>query len=220
MFQLIGTFFIISLTGALSPGPLTTMAIVEGPRRGRWSGARLAIGHGIIEGSYVATIALILWLGRQALLEQPLVTGLIALIGGLFLAWMGWSMARGAWQGQLTLDGEAAKTARFGLVPTGVLVTVSNPYWWVWWALVAPLYIQESLAWGVMAVILLYVAHWFSDLGWLTGLSWLTGSGKKLFRPAVYRWVMIVCGGALLFFGVSFVALGVTVLRTGRVDIL
>ena len=46
MFQLLATFFIISLTGALAPGPLTTMAIVEGSRRGKWSGARLAAGHG------------------------------------------------------------------------------------------------------------------------------------------------------------------------------
>lgn len=196
------------------------MAIVEGPRRGRWSGVRLAVGHGLIEGSYVAVIALILWLGRQAILEQPLITGLIALVGGVFLSWMGWSMARGAWQGKMTLKGEAAKQARFGLVPTGVLVTISNPYWWIWWALVAPLYIQQSFAWGAAAVALLYIAHWFSDLGWLTGLSWLTGSGRNLFRPAVYRWVLIVCGGALLFFGLSFIVLGITVLRTGRVDFL
>ena len=88
MFPLLVTFFLISLTGALAPGPLTTMAIVEGSRRGKWSGLRLAAGHGLVEGSYVALIALVLWLGRESLLRQPLVTGLIALIGGVFLAWL------------------------------------------------------------------------------------------------------------------------------------
>ena len=135
MFPLLATFFIISLTGALAPGPLTTMAIVEGSRRGKWSGVRLAIGHGLVEGPYVALIALVLWLGREAILQQPIVAGLIALLGGLFLAWMGLSMGLGAWQHSLSLEGEAAQEARFGLVPEGSLVTLSNPYWWIWWAL-------------------------------------------------------------------------------------
>ncbi len=57
MFQLAGIFFIISLSGALSPGPLTTMAITEGTRRGRWSGWWLSLGHGLIEGSLVLAVA-------------------------------------------------------------------------------------------------------------------------------------------------------------------
>ena len=64
MIELLGSFFIISLSGALSPGPLTTVAIAEGSRRGKWSGWWLSVGHGLAEGTYVAVIALILWLGE------------------------------------------------------------------------------------------------------------------------------------------------------------
>ena len=217
MIQLLGTFFIISLSGALSPGPLTTVAIAEGSRRGRWSGWWLSVGHGLVEGVYVAIIALILWLGREALLEQPLVTGVIAVVGGGFLVWMGWGMAAAAWRYQLTLTGSSAQKARFGLVPTGAFFSVSNPYWWIWWALITPLYIRQSLAWGVWGVTILFVTHWLTDLGWLTGLAWLTGSGHSLLNPGVYRWIMIVCGAALLFFGISFVMAGVNFLLTGEI---
>ncbi len=219
MLQLLGTFFIISLSGALSPGPLTTMAIAEGSRRGKWSGWWLSVGHGLVEALYVGLIALVLWLGRDSLLEQPLVAGLIAVVGGAFLAWMGWGLARSAWRYELTLAGEAAKQARFGLVPTGVFFSLGNPYWWIWWALVAPLYIRQSLAWGLAGVAVLYFIHWLADFGWLTGLAWLTGSGKSLVSPGLYRWVMIVCGAALLFFGISFLIAGVTIFRTGRVGL-
>ena len=65
MFQLLGTFFIISLTGALSPGPLTTVAIVEGSRRGKWSGISIAVGHGLVEIVYVAAIGKPVELGQQ-----------------------------------------------------------------------------------------------------------------------------------------------------------
>ncbi len=36
------TSFLVSLTGALSPGPLTTLAVREGVRRGFWAGPALA----------------------------------------------------------------------------------------------------------------------------------------------------------------------------------
>ncbi|MDX1613132.1 MAG: LysE family transporter [Candidatus Promineifilaceae bacterium] len=219
MLPLLGTFFVISLSGALSPGPLTTMAIVEGSRRGRWSGWWLALGHGLVEATYVALIALVLWFGRDALLRQPIVAGLIAVVGGAFLVWMGWTMGRDAWQGRLRLDAQAAERARLGLVPTGALVSLSNPYWWIWWALITPLYIQQSFAWGIIGVAVLYLVHWSSDLGWLTGLSWLTGSGRDLIGPRLYRWVMIVCGVALLFFGLSFIVAGINFLVTGQVSL-
>jgi threonine/homoserine/homoserine lactone efflux protein len=219
MFPLLATFFLISLTGALAPGPLTTMAIVEGSRRNKWSGIRLAAGHGLVEGSYVALIALVLWLGRESLLRQPLITGLIALIGGLFLAWLGWGMGYGAWRFRLSLEGEAETKNRFGLVPTGVLVTISNPYWWIWWMLISPLYLREALAWGILGLAILYLVHWLTDLGWLTGLSWLTGSGRSLFSPGIYRWVLIVCGAALLFFGITFVVAGLRFLVLGEVSL-
>ena len=219
MIQLLGTFFVISLSGALSPGPLTTVAIAEGSRRGKWSGWWLALGHGLAEGTYVAVIALILWLGREALLEQPHVAGLIALVGGAFLAWMGWGMAVAAWRYQLTLTGEAAKAARFGLIPTGIFFSLSNPYWWIWWALITPLYIRQSLAWGLLGVTILFLVHWSTDVGWLTGLAWLTGSGHSLIKPQLYRWVIIGCGLALLIFGIWFMTAGSRFLLTGEVQL-
>ena len=219
MVQLLGTFFIISLTGALAPGPLTTVAIVEGSRRGKWSGTRLAIGHGLVEMVYVAAIALILWYGRQALLQQPVVIGLIALVGGLFLAWMGWGMGYGAWKHRLTLEGNTVDESKLGLVSTGSVVTLSNPYWWIWWALVTPLYIEQSLAWGALGLAILFLVHWSSDLGWLTGLAYLTGSGRSLFSASVYRVVLFICGAALLFFGITFVIAGIRFLVTGEVSL-
>ncbi len=215
MTQLLLTFFIISFTGALSPGPLTTMAIVEGSRRGKWAGWWLSVGHGLIEGVYVAVIALILWWGRESLLRQPVVAGLIALVGGGFLAWMGWSLTISTWRNELTLSGQAAQQARVGLVPTAIFVSLSNPYWWIWWALVTPFYINQALAWGIVGVILLFMIHWLTDFGWLTGLAWLTGSGHALVSPRLYRGVMLVCGVVLLFFGISFVLAGVSFLRSG-----
>ena len=219
MIQLLATFFIISLSGALSPGPLTTMAIAEGSRRGKWSGWWLSVGHGVAEGILVAVIALLLWVGREAVLEQPIVAGLIALIGGAFLGWMGWGMATAAWRYRLTLTGDSSQNLKVGLVPAGVFLSISNPYWWIWWALLVSFYIRDSLVWGVWGVLALFIVHWLTDVGWLTGLSWLTGSGRSIMKPSIYRWIIIVCGLVLLFFGISFVIAGIGFLVTGDVSL-
>jgi threonine/homoserine/homoserine lactone efflux protein len=215
MFQLLSTFFVISLTGALSPGPLSTAAIAEGSRRGKWAGWWLSVGHGLVEGAYVLVIALLLWWGQESILNQPLVAGLIALVGGIFLAWMGWNLTISAWRYQLTLGGTDTQEIRVGLIPTGIIFSISNPYWWIWWALIATLYIRQAMGWGIIGVLLLYLVHWLADIGWLTGLAWLTGSGRALISPGGYRWIMLGCGVILFLFGLSFVGAGIKFLSEG-----
>src|SRR3972149_43268 len=64
-----GGSFVISLTGALSPGPLTTLAVREGVRKGFWAGPALAAGHGIVELALVVAPAL--WPGAQVVRHAP-----------------------------------------------------------------------------------------------------------------------------------------------------
>jgi threonine/homoserine/homoserine lactone efflux protein len=133
-------FSVLSLTGALSPGPLTTMAITEGARAGRWAGVRLALGHGLVEVPLVFAIAY----GLGAWLQQPVVRGISGLVGALVLIWMGYGLVVGAWKGRLRLaavgpassTGPAEGLLRFGHVPRGVIMTLTNPYWSFWWATV------------------------------------------------------------------------------------
>src|SRR5512139_3379992 len=99
LLPLYATFMLISLSGALSPGPLTALSISEGVRAGRWSGTGLAVGHGLIEIPLAFAIAF----GLGAWLSRPLVGSLIALIGAGVLLWFGYSLLAGTLRGQLTL---------------------------------------------------------------------------------------------------------------------
>jgi threonine/homoserine/homoserine lactone efflux protein len=76
--------FAISLTGAMSPGPLTTLAITAGARRGRWAGWWISAGHGLVEGSLVVAIGL----GLGSVLEQPTVGAIIGVGGGLAIFYL------------------------------------------------------------------------------------------------------------------------------------
>ena len=76
--------FIISITGALQPGPVTATAITMGTRN-RWAGTLMAIGHGIIEFPLMVVIVL----GVGMYFKMPKVQIAIGLAGGVFLILMG-----------------------------------------------------------------------------------------------------------------------------------
>lgn len=195
------------------------MAIVEGSRRGKWAGAKVAVGHGLVEAPYLLLIGALIWFGQETILQQAELAGGIAIVGGGFLIWMGVRLVLDAWRRKISLSGAKGEESKVGLVGTGALVTVSSPYWWIWWALITPLYIRDALTWGVAGLVILFFVHWSTDLGWLTGISWLTGSGRGIISPNLYRWVLIICGGALGFFGITFIIAGFGFILTGTVSL-
>ncbi len=206
LLSLYATFILISLSGALSPGPLTALAISEGARAGRWAGARLALGHGLVEIPLIFAIAY----GLGEWLRRPLVGGLIGLVGAAVLLWMGYGLTVGAWRGRLTLaaatNGPPPAGLRFGHVPAGVLFTVTNPYWSLWWATLGAAYIARVVAHAATpaAVGGLALSHWSVDLVWLAGLSLLVASGRRIIGDRGYRVLLLVCGVFLLVFGLVF----------------
>lgn len=222
---ILATAFAVGLSGAMMPGPLLTVTIGESARRGFVAGPLLVLGHGILEGALV--IALVMGLG--AFLTIPVVSKIIAVIGGLFLAYMGWGIVREAWRHQAVLtlnpggasdpavatgavpqdaDLRAAKTTKFPLVMTGVLVSVSNPYWILWWATVGLGYIVWSLRLGAAGVMSFFTGHILSDLAWYSLVAAAVAKGRQFMPAGLYRGILLVCGFFLIFLGGSFIFWG------------
>ncbi|MEW5762952.1 MAG: LysE family transporter [Bacillota bacterium] len=208
------TAFIVGLTGAMTPGPLLTVTVAEAARRGFWAGPLLIVGHGILEGSLVLGLAA----GLAAVLKLPFVTGAIALVGGVFLLWMGYTITRDAVQGKLSLeaidppaDGKpAAVSARYGarLVGLGVAVSLSNPYWSLWWATIGLGYVTFSLERGGMAPLVFFTGHILSDFAWYALVAAAVAGSRRFLPPVVYRAVLAVCGVFLIFLGGYFLYSG------------
>jgi len=210
-----GTSFIVSLTGALSPGPLTTLAVREGVRRGFWAGPALAAGHGVIEGLLVVGLAL----GLNEFLDTDAVTASVALVGGAFLVYLGLrtlitaprqelqieddGVPAGAGRGR-TMSAEAAT----GLAVSGIAVSVTNPFWLAWWATIGAAYIVEALDEGAIGVGTFYTAHFITDLGWLSLIAFVLASGRRLMSRVAYRLVLSGCGVFLLILGGWFLSSG------------
>jgi len=186
---------VISFSGVMAPGPVTAVTLGMGARN-RHAGALIAVGHGIVEFPLMGLI--ILGVGR--VFEIPGVRIGIGLAGGVMLLVMGARMLR-----ELRKSTEvAAGPARRGPLMMGIILSIGNPYFLLWWATVGLALATRAARLGLVAFALFAVLHWLCDLVWLEVLSWTTHRGSKLLGGRVQKGVMVVCGAALLFFGGLF----------------
>jgi threonine/homoserine/homoserine lactone efflux protein len=86
----------------------------------------------------------------------------------------------------------------------GIIFTVSNPFFLVWWATVGLGLATNATKFGLYAFVLFAIVHWLVDLLWVTALSFASFHGTTLFGPKIQQRVMQVCAGAMLFFGLFF----------------
>ena len=160
-----GSAFVIGFSGAMMPGPLLAVTVSESARRGAVAGPHLMVGHMILEASLVAAIAF----GLAGMLENPVVIGCLALVGGAVMCWMGQGMVRSV--KNLSLSGTAQQRSRMHPVLAGALISLSNPYWTIWWATIGIAYVMTGLNHGLTGILVFFAGHILSDFVWYTGVS-------------------------------------------------
>jgi threonine/homoserine/homoserine lactone efflux protein len=200
--------FVISLSGALAPGPVTAAAIGMGSSN-RWAGLFMALGHGIVE----FPLMLLLLLGVGRLLKRPVMSILIGFAGGGFLVFLAVQMVEGLGGSG---SGPAHATGSSPLA-AGIFLSAGNPYFLVWWATVGLTLITTARnTFGLWAFGLMALVHWSCDLVWLTVLSWASFKGTVLLGPTGRQVVLAVCAAAMFGFGLYFMVLQVMRLAAQR----
>lgn len=199
------TAFVIALSGAMMPGPLLSTTIAESARRGWTAGPLLILGHAILELALV--IALVA--GLSSFIQKPLVTQGIALLGGAFLLYLGYGMSRQAAAGQIKLDADReARPSGLNPVLSGVLVSLSNPYWSIWWATIGLGYLTIALQRGWLGLAAFFSGHILADLAWYVLIAVLIAQGRRFFSQRVYNTILLACGIFLLGMGGYFIYRG------------
>jgi threonine/homoserine/homoserine lactone efflux protein len=201
---------LMSLSGALMPGPLLTYTIARTLRtthRGWLTGARVIAGHAALESLLVCGLVL----GVVEFLHAPLAVKIIGVAGGALLAYMGIGLlletARG--RGIDLNDAPDAHTGKPGLVTrlhpvlAGALVSMSNPYWWIWWVTIGSAFLlrfEITLArWqGLLAF---FIGHEIGDLGWFSAVSIALHLGRTRIPRGVTNAILTACGVLIIGFG-------------------
>ena len=225
------TSFVVGFSGAMMPGPLLTFTIAERTRRGFWAGPLIVVGHGILE------LALILALvgGLSVILAAGFISQAVAILGGAFLLYMGIGMVCDAVRGRITFqtderaniqderaniqderaniqdDRARQKNMLKNMHPVlmGVLVSISNPYWILWWVTVGLGYITLSMQKGTLGLTSFFAGHILADFVWYSLISAVVAGGMRILSIKIYSGIIAICGVFLFALGGYFLYYGI-----------
>lgn len=197
------TSFFIAFSGAMMPGPFMTMTIGESAKSGPWVGPKMIAGHAVLE------IALLfaLFYGLAPLFKHENFFIGVAIIGGLIMIWMAQSMFRSLPTLEIKAQITSGKT--INLYMAGILMSLANPYWIIWWATIGLGYVLVSKELGFAGIAFFFVGHILGDLVWYSAISIAVGKGRKFFSNKVYRILVGTCAAFLALFAVWLIWDGV-----------
>jgi threonine/homoserine/homoserine lactone efflux protein len=204
--------FVVALSGAVVPGPLFTYTIaktVQSRRRGFLTGLWVIAGHAALE----AALIIGLLAGVSELLAHRSVLAVIGGVGCAVLLAMGGGLLRDAVKGRVPelapgavpADSSPAGSAlqRLPAVLGGAVVSLSNPYWWIWWVSVGSAFlVQYGISWRSWPLLAaFFIGHEAGDLSWYLAVSSLVHWGRRRLSRRLYVGILAACGVLIIGFG-------------------
>lgn len=176
------------------PGPLTAATIAKG-YDDKNAGALITAGHAVIEVPLIVAI----YFGFGQFLQFPKVVSAVYGLGGLVLLYLGFRMFRASGGTIAERNGLPAST-----LVTGIVITGTNPAFYLWWATVGAALVLTAAGFGVLGISLFVLVHLPCDLAWSQFLSLSTFGSRRWWTRKVQRIIFSVCALLLGGFGIWF----------------
>jgi len=201
--------FLVALTGALSPGPLLTFTIYKSlkQRKGYLAGIFIILGHATLE----FILIVILLAGASLLFQNLLFLTLIGIVGGLFLIIFGLLVLRDTIKADLNVDFNLKDNNLKGYKGNsfigGIIVSLSNPYWTFWWAVIGlGFLVNFNITFATpIELLVFFIGHELGDMVWYLPISTFVYLGGKSLNPKIYKYVLIICAVFMLVFGLYLI---------------
>jgi RhtB (resistance to homoserine/threonine) family protein len=191
------------LIGAMSPGPSFVMVARTSVSASRADGLGAALGMGV-GGAIFAVLAL---LGLQGLLlALPSLYLLLKVIGGAYLAYIGYCIWRSAHQPLEIRAVEGRSTTSVAKsIALGLTTQLSNPKTAIVYASVFAAFLPSSHSFSFNIGLVLVV--FLIELGWYSVVALALSSAAPRSAYLRYKkWVDRVAGGVMMALGVKLIA--------------
>ncbi|MCD6337692.1 MAG: LysE family transporter [Candidatus Marinimicrobia bacterium] len=195
--------FVIAFSGAVIPGPVLSITISESMKRNFWAGPMIVFGHGLLEIGLIALLVA----GFADFMNNTIFLSIIAILGGFYLLWMSFCMLKDIKNTTMKIDEQ--HNVRGSPVLAGILTSLANPYWIIWWATIGLGYVITSMKIGLIGILIFFIGHILADLSWYSMVSFLFSRGKKSISDRIYRKIIGVCAFMLILFGIIFSVWGI-----------
>lgn len=209
MLWLAYTTIMVSTSGALSPGPLTIATLTLGSKYGWRGGIMVAIGHALVELSYIFLLYLFITSIRTAL--KGMIGNVITLLGTFVILFFALGTIRDGVKNlkakqvldiNIDVDSNRGFVLKHPII-VGMLFTGLNIWFLLWWLSIGFSLISAVYETGIIAVLIMFLSHIWIDFLWL-GLIAETGKkGSSLVGSKGYGVIIISLGILLAVFGID-----------------
>ncbi len=199
MLPILLSVIVISLSGAMMPGPMFAVTLAKS-YKSPWAGTQISLGHAVIE----VPLILLIYLGFAQFFQENLVQLILSIVGGAMIVWLGVAMFRAR-----TEVVHKGKDLAYSAFTAGIITSALNPFFLIWWATVGSLLIMKFLDYGLGGLAVFTISHWLVDLVWLSLVSVLVYKTRKLWGLRFQEGVFIACSLLLIGFGIWFMVSGI-----------
>ncbi len=184
----------LGIAYAASPGAVNTEAIRRGVAHGARSTLMVETGS-LIGDSFWALLALT---GVTVFAHYLAIQVVLGIVGGCFLLRMAWLALHEALVRRGSAEGKTVNAR--GDFATGVVFGLANPVGLAFWSGLGSSVVASGIV-GVQFAVF-FIGFFIGAVLWCIGISSGMRWGRRWIRPALFRWINILCGLALGYFGV------------------
>ena len=199
------TSFGVGLSGAIVPGPMLTVTISDSVKKGPIVGPQVVLGHIMTE----IMMMIVILAGLGWIIGSKTAALLIGIGGGAVLIYMGYNISVSS--NKLYNTSNSTNTSeksgiQHGSIFNGIITSLSNPYFFIWWASVGCAFMYKGLELaGIVGLLGFIIGHWSADLSWYSMISFFSSHGSKIMNDRTYKIMMKACGIFLVILGIYFV---------------
>jgi len=199
MLPIVLSVVVISFSGVVAPGPVFAVTVSKS-YKSPWAGTNVALGHAVVE----IPLILLIYFGFAEFFENTIVQLVLSIVGGGMILWLGVGMFR--IRAEVVQGGKDLPYSAFA---AGILTSLLNPFFFVWWATVGSMLVMKFFQFGTMGLIVFIAVHWLGDLLWLSFISVLIYRTRSLWGRKFQEGLFIACSLLLIGFGGWFVVSGI-----------
>lgn len=183
----------------MMPGPMFAVTLAKS-YKSPLAGTQIALGHAVIE----VPLILLIYFGFAQFFENDIVRLVLSVLGGGMIIWLGISMFRA--RVEVVQKG---KDLPYNSFTAGIITSVFNPFFLLWWATIGSMLIMRILDFGTIGLIIFIIVHWLCDLVWLSLVSVVIYRTHALWGRKIQEWLFIACSLLLVGFGLWFLISGI-----------
>ena len=190
----LASVLLISLSGVLMPGPLFAVTIKKAATS-KFSGALIAVGHGIVEFPLMFLIFVVL----SQFSIPSFVQIAVGLIGGFLMVFMGIQAFRNRYR-----EEKAVVWLKRESVFAGIYTTAVNAGFILWWLTIGTALILNAQLFGLGGFTVFVGVHWLTDFLWYAVVGLLIFKSQRFWSNRTRMGITLFCVAVFIGFGVYF----------------